>query len=79
MNDFLKFAISIVVWTLVAGLMAGGSINPLAVFGVWLFGFVWITGFIISGREGADHLALYTFAPPVILVVVTLIVASIVS
>lgn len=33
-------------------------IHPVATAAVWLIGFVWGTGYIISGKSGADRLSL---------------------
>lgn len=78
MSEFVKWATIIVIWTLFSGAMAGTGIAAMAIFGVWLFGFVWLTGFLLSDSEGADYLALYTFAPPIILALATIGILSIV-
>ncbi|MER9176666.1 hypothetical protein NKH72_24195 [Mesorhizobium sp. M0955] len=50
---FVSFA---AVWSLAAGMMLDGRVHPLAVFFVWIVGFVWGVGYIAAGKMDADLL-----------------------
>ncbi len=56
MSDFIKFIAFAALWSAGAGLMLGTSIHPVAIFGVWLIGFVWGAAFIADGKRSADYL-----------------------
>lgn len=57
MPVFASFAITVCLWsTFCAWLLAQTAVAPVAIFAVWLFGFVWTTGYIIAGKAHADHL-----------------------
>jgi hypothetical protein len=45
------------VWAIAGQAMLAFHVQPIAVAIVWLIGFVWGTGYIITGRSGADRLA----------------------
>lgn len=54
---FVQFLIATVVWgTLAALILHLRIVHPIAVFIVWIVGFVWITGYIASGPRDADQL-----------------------
>lgn len=67
-RQFLSFIGFAVGWSLVCRLFIG-VVHPVAIFGIWLFGFVWAVGYIISGRRTADYLVLVWLAPPAIFAV----------
>lgn len=57
MPVFARFAVTVSLWSaLCAGILSETKVAPAAVFAVWLFGFVWITGYIIAGKAHADHM-----------------------
>ena len=57
MKQFAAFVLAAFVWTAAAGLLLHVErVQPLAIFVVWLIGFVWIAGYFGSGQRDADHL-----------------------
>lgn len=57
MAVFPRFAITVCIWSaLCAGILSETKVAPAAIFAVWIFGFVWITGYIVAGKDHADHL-----------------------
>lgn len=57
MKQFLAFLIATVLWAGTAGLfLSANLVHPVAVFIVWIVGFVWMTGYIAAGRTSADLL-----------------------
>lgn len=52
---FAKFIVFIAIWTGAAGLLIG-TFHPLAIFFVWIVGFLWGTGYIIGGTRDGDAL-----------------------
>ena len=57
MRDWLQFMAFALGWSALAGQMIERtSVNPYAIFAVWIFGFVWFTGFIAGGKKDADNL-----------------------
>ena len=55
-RQFLAFVVFLVVWSLLANLALGARIHPIAVFAVWIIGFVWGVAFIADGKRTADYL-----------------------
>jgi hypothetical protein len=55
LNQFLAFVSFTVAWSIAAVIFLG-VINPIAVFAVWLLGFMWGTGYIAAGIREADLL-----------------------
>jgi hypothetical protein len=55
LSQFAAFASFAVAWSFAASLL-GGSVNPIALFAVWLVGFLWGTGYIAAGIREADLL-----------------------
>ncbi|KRB22670.1 hypothetical protein [Mesorhizobium sp. Root172] len=55
-RQLLAFVTFISAWSLMAGGALGLKIHPIAVFAVWLAGFVWGAGYIASGKSDADLL-----------------------
>lgn len=55
MNQFVAFGTFAIGWSIAAGLLVG-SINSVALFAVWLLGFLWGTGYIAAGIREADLL-----------------------
>lgn len=43
------------------GILWTGLVSPIVLGLVWLFAFLWCTGWIIAGPHYADHLAKVTF------------------
>lgn len=57
MIDGLQFLAAAVVWALVGrAILETGLVHPVALFAVWLIGFVWIAGHMSAGTRAADHL-----------------------
>jgi len=56
---FAKFLTFTLLWTAAAGLLMRTPIHPLAIFFVWIFGFLWGTGYIIGGKADGDALVTY--------------------
>jgi hypothetical protein len=50
---FISFAAG---WSLLCGLLLSSPIHPIAIFAVWLVGFVWGVGYISAGKTLADLL-----------------------
>lgn len=50
---FITFALS---WSFIASLALSLHIHPVAIFAVWIIGFVWGVAYIISGEADADLL-----------------------
>lgn len=55
MNQFIAFGTFTIGWSIAACLLIG-SVNPIALFAVWLLGFIWGTGYIAAGIREADLL-----------------------
>ncbi|MBZ9807704.1 hypothetical protein [Mesorhizobium sp. ESP-6-2] len=55
MNQFVAFITFAAGWSLACRLLIG-SVNPIALFAVWLVGFVWGVGYIAGGLREADLL-----------------------
>ncbi|TGV15835.1 hypothetical protein EN816_00865 [Mesorhizobium sp. M8A.F.Ca.ET.173.01.1.1] len=55
MNQFVAFGSFAIGWSLAASLLIG-SVNPIALFAVWLVGFLWGAGYIAAGIREADLL-----------------------
>lgn len=56
-KEFLTFIIFMLVWTGAAGLLLEAKfVSPIAIFVVWIVGFVWGVGYIASGKTDADRL-----------------------
>lgn len=57
MIDGLQFLVATVIWSLIgAAVLKTGLVHPVALFAVWLIGFVWMAGYIGSGVRTADYL-----------------------
>lgn len=56
MKDFLSFITFVLLWSAGAGLMLKTGIHPVAIFLVWLVGFVWGAAYIAAGKYAADLL-----------------------
>jgi hypothetical protein len=56
LKDFLQFITFAALWSAGAGLLLETGIHPLAIFAVWLIGFVWGAAYIADGKRSADHL-----------------------
>ena len=55
MNQAVAFISFVAGWSFVCSLCLG-AIHPVAVFLVWLIGFVWGVGYIAAGKPQADLL-----------------------
>lgn len=56
-KQFLAFIATTVGWALICRLVLEAQVaKPIAIAIVWLIGFVWLTGYIVAGRNSADHL-----------------------
>jgi hypothetical protein len=55
-RQLLAFFVFICVWSLLANAALGLHIQPLAVFAVWIVGFVWGSAYIAAGKRAADLL-----------------------
>lgn len=55
LNQFFAFGTFAIGWSIAACLLIGG-VNPIALFTVWLLGFIWGTGYIAAGIREADLL-----------------------
>lgn len=55
-RQLLAFVVFLVVWSLLANLALGMHIHPIAVFAVWIIGFVWGAAYIADGKRTADYL-----------------------
>lgn len=55
MKQFAEFISFVVAWSLAASLLIS-SVNSVALFTVWLVGFLWGTGYIAAGIREADLL-----------------------
>lgn len=56
-KQFLLFIAATLAWAGICRLiLEAGIANPIAIAIVWLIGFVWMTGYIVAGRNSADHL-----------------------
>lgn len=64
-REFLAFAAFACGWSALCSLLIGLA-HPIAVFGVWIIGFVWGVGYIISGKRTADYFVLIWLGPPAI-------------
>lgn len=56
MNQALAFISFAAIWSFSCSLLLHSSIHPVAVFAVWIVGFVWGVGFIVAGKADADLL-----------------------
>lgn len=56
LKQFPAFIAFIIGWSLLANLAGRMHIHPIAVFAVWLIGFVWGCAYIMAGKYAADHL-----------------------
>lgn len=56
MNQIVAFISFASVWSFACSLLLNSSIHPVAVFIVWIIGFVWGVGYIIAGKIDADLL-----------------------
>lgn len=56
MNQTVAFISFVAGWSFACGLLLDTSIHPIAVFIVWVVGFVWGVGYIIAGKADADLL-----------------------
>lgn len=57
MREFLTFIVFVLAWTAAAGLLLDADlVHPLAIFAVWIVGFVWGVSYIASGKSDADLL-----------------------
>ncbi|PAQ00899.1 hypothetical protein LRP31_25420 [Mesorhizobium mediterraneum] len=56
MNQTVAFISFAAGWSFACSLLLNSSIHPLAVFIVWIVGFVWGVGYIIAGKMDADLL-----------------------
>lgn len=56
-KQFLTFIATTAGWAVICRIiLEAKAVSPAAVAIVWLVGFVWMTGYIIAGRNSADHL-----------------------
>lgn len=55
LNQLVAFGTFTIGWSIAASLLVG-LINPVALFAVWLLGFLWGTGYIAAGIREADLL-----------------------
>ena len=55
MNQFVAFGSFAISWSIAACLLIS-SVNPIALFAVWLLGFLWGAGYIAAGIREADLL-----------------------
>lgn len=55
LNQFAAFVSFAVAWSLAASLLIG-RVNSVALFAVWLVGFLWGAGYIAAGIREADLL-----------------------
>jgi hypothetical protein len=55
LNQFVAFGTFAIGWSIAASLLIG-SVNPIALFAVWLIGFLWGVGYIAAGIREADLL-----------------------
>ncbi|RWL14892.1 MAG: hypothetical protein EOR57_31595 [Mesorhizobium sp.] len=55
-RQFVYFIAFAVLWSALAGLLMKTALDPLAIFMVWIVGFVWGVGYIASGKRSADIL-----------------------
>lgn len=55
-RQFLAFITFTLGWSFLASLAMGAHIHPVAVFVVWIVGFVWGVAYIIGGQADADLL-----------------------
>lgn len=60
-------------------MMLRTPIHPLAIFAVWVVGFLWGVGYIIDGQRGGDALTIYTVGYWIALAVVGLVFVVAVS
>lgn len=66
-REFLIFIAFAIVWTGAAGLfLKAEAIHPVAIFAIWIIGFVWGVGYIVSGKRDADYFVLIWLGPPAI-------------
>lgn len=79
MSDFATFLLFCLVWSLLGQAALALDIHPAAVAIVWLIGFVWGTGYIISGRSGADRLATVWLGTMVVTAVTAFLIGLAVS
>lgn len=54
-EQFLAFITFAAGWSFICGLLLGTA-HPIAVFIVWIVGFVWGVGYIAAGKAAADLL-----------------------
>jgi hypothetical protein len=78
LNQFLAFVTYAAVWSIACRLMIG-TVNPLALFAVWLVGFVWGVGYIAGGLREADLLLKRWLQMMAGTVALALVVANILS
>lgn len=64
-REFLAFLAFAFGWSILCGQLIGLA-HPAAVFGVWLLGFVWGVGYIVSGKRTADYFVIVWLAPPTV-------------
>lgn len=76
---FARFLAFVLIWTFLAGMMLRTPIHPLAIFAVWVVGFLWGVGYIIDGQRGGDALTIYTVGYWIALAVVGLVFVVAVS
>ena len=80
MADAFQFLIATVIWSLVgADVLKTGQVHPIALFAIWLIGFVWMAGYIGSGVRVADHLTRVWLWTMVAIVAVGIVIAAILS
>jgi hypothetical protein len=56
LNQTVAFILFAAGWSFACSLLLNSSIHPVAVFIVWIIGFVWGVGYIIAGKIDADLL-----------------------
>lgn len=56
MNQAVAFVSFIAVWSFGCSLLHHASIHPVAIFAVWVVGFLWGVGYIAAGKAAADLL-----------------------
>ncbi|WP_159585911.1 hypothetical protein [Chelativorans xinjiangense] len=63
MTRWLKFMGAAVGWSLICrAILELAPVHPIAVFFVWVVGFLWLTGWIAAGPKDADDLVKYCLA-----------------
>ena len=56
LNQTVAFISFVAGWSFACSLLLNSSIHPIAVFIVWIVGFVWGVGYIVAGKIDADLL-----------------------